>query len=66
MASIMESRHTCYNLVKVLHRIFVTWVVLVKAIFSRLNLKLDDGFLPYNILELFNKTGYGLTDIIIA
>ena len=49
-----------------IHRIFVTWVVFVKAIFSCLNLKPDDGFLPYNMPELFNKTGHGLTDITIA
>ena len=41
-------------------------VVFVKAIFSSLNLKPDDGFWPYNIPELFNKTGHGLTDIVIA
>ena len=35
----------------------------MKAIFSCLNLKPDDGFLPYNIPELFNKTGHGQTDI---
>ena len=45
---------------------FVAWVVFVKAIFSCLNLKPDDGFLPYNMPELFNKTGHGLTDIVIA
>ena len=33
------------------------WVVFVKAILSCLNLKPDDGFLPYNMPELFNKTG---------
>ena len=49
-----------------IHRIFVAWVVFVKAIFSCLNLKPDDGFLPYNMPELFNKTGHGLTDIVIA
>ena len=38
-------------------------VVFVKAIFSCLNLKPDDGFLPYNMLEVFNKTGKGLTNI---
>ena len=38
------------------HIIFVEWVVFVKAIFSCLNLK------P----EVFNKTGYDLTDIIIT
>ena len=55
-----------------IHRIFVAWVVFVKAIFSCLNLKPDDGFfylatwftLSYN--ELFNKIGHGLTDIVIA
>ena len=49
-----------------IHRNFVAWVVFVKAIFSCLNLKPDDGFLPYNMPELFNKTGHGLTDIVIA
>ena len=38
----------------------------MKAVFSCLNLKTDDGFLPYNMPELFNKTGLGLTDIVIA
>ena len=47
-------------------RIFVTWVVFVKAIFSCLNPKPDDGFLPYNMPELFDKTRHGLTDIVIA
>ena len=49
-----------------IHRIFVAWVVFVKAIFSCLNLKPDDGFLPYNMPELFNKIGHGLTDIVFA
>ena len=40
--------------------------IFVKAIFSCLNLKLDDGFLPYNMPVLFDKTGHGLTDIVIA
>ena len=35
----------------------------MKAIFSCLNLKPDDGFLPYNMTEVFNKTRHGLTDI---
>ena len=30
--------------------IFVAWVVFVKVIFSCLNLKLVDGFLPYSML----------------
>ena len=36
----------------------------MKPIFSCLNLKPDDGFLPYSMTEVFNKTGYGLTGII--
>ena len=40
-------------------------VAFVKAIFSYLNFKPDE-FLPYNMSELFNKTGNGLTDIVIA
>ena len=44
----------------------MAWVVFVKAIFSCLNLKPDDGFLPYNMPELFNKIGHGLTDIVFA
>ena len=38
----------------------------MKAIFSCSNLKHDDGFLLYNMPEVINKTGHGLTDIIIA
>ena len=38
----------------------------MKAIFSCLNLKPDDGFLAYIMPELFNKTGQGVTDIVIA
>ena len=26
----------------------------------------DDGFLPYNMPDVFNKTGHGFTDIAIA
>ena len=48
-----------------IHRIFVTWVVFIEAIFSCLNLKPDDGFLPCSMPEAFNKTGHGLTDIIL-
>ena len=40
--------------------------IFVKAIFSCLNVKPDDGFLPYNMPKVFNKTGHGLTDIVIA
>ena len=41
-------------------------VIFVKAIFSCLNLKLDDGFLSYNMPKVINKTGHGLTGIVIA
>ena len=44
----------------------MAWVVFVKALFSRLNLKPDDGFLPHTMPELFKKTGHGLTDIVIT
>ena len=38
----------------------------MEAIFSRSNLKPDDGFLPYRLLEVFKKTGYGFTNIVVA
>ena len=41
-------------------RIFVPWVVSMEAIFSWLNLKQDDGFLPYSMPVVFNKTVHGL------
>ena len=44
----------------------MAWVVLVKAMFSCLNLKPDDEFLPYNMPELLNKTGHGLRNIAVA
>ena len=44
----------------------MTWVVFVKEMFSCLNLKPDDGGLPYHMLEVCSKTGHGLTNIIIA
>ena len=44
----------------------MAWVEFVKEIFSCLNLKYDNEFLPYNMPELFNKTGHDLTDIVIA
>ena len=66
MGSIMVPWHTCCNLEIAIHRVFIAWVVFVKAIFRCLNLKPDDGFLPYNMPEVFNKTGYGLTDIVIV
>ena len=49
-----------------IYRIFGAWVVFMKAIFSCVNLNYDDGFLPYSMPEVFNKTGHGLTDIKIA
>ena len=49
-----------------IHRIFVACVVFMKAIFSRLNIKPHDGNLPCCMTDLFNKTGQGLTDIIVA
>ena len=47
-----------------IHRILVPWLVFMEASFLRLNLKPDDGVLPYSMLEVFNKTGHGLLDII--
>ena len=49
-----------------IHGIFLAWVVFMEAIFSCLNLKPEDIFLPYSMPEVFNKTGHGLTVIIIA
>ena len=50
----------------VIYRLFLAWVIFMGAIFSILNLKPDDEFLPYSMPEVFNKTGHCLTDIIIA
>ena len=44
----------------------MAWLVFVKAIFSYLNLKPDDGFLIYNMLDVFNKARHGLIDTVIA
>ena len=62
-SAIYSAIHKIYSAI---HIIFVAWVVFVKAIFSCLNLKPDDGFLTYNMSELLNKTRHGLTDIVIA
>ena len=35
----------------------MAWVVFVEPIFLFLYLKPDDGFLPYNMSDVFNKTG---------
>ena len=45
---------------------FAAWVVFVKAVLSCLNIKPDDGVFLYNVPEVCNKTGHGLTNIIIA
>ena len=50
----------------VIYGLFLAWVIFMGAIFSILNLKPDYEFLPYSMPEVFNKTGHGLTDIIIA
>ena len=52
----MVSWHTCCNLIK----------MGCESKFSCLNLKPDDGFLPYNMPKVFNKTGHGLIGIVIA
>ena len=44
----------------------MTGVVFVQAIFSCLHLKSDDGFSPYTMPVLCNKTGHDLTDIAIT
>ena len=54
---------TCMLQIGTIHRVLVALVVSMEAIFSCLNLKHDDGFLKP---EVFFKTGYDLTDIIIA
>ena len=38
----------------------------MKAKFSCLNLEPDNGFLPYNMPKVFNKTGHGLIGIVMA
>ena len=49
-----------------IHRIFVAWVIFMEAILSCLNIKPDNGCLPYSMPETSKKTDNGLTDIIIA
>ena len=46
------------------HIILILWVVFVKAIFSYLSIKPNDGSLPYSMPKGFNKTRHGLKDII--
>ena len=50
---------------RTIHELYVESVVFMKAIFSHLNLKLEDGFLPYSKANVFIKTEYGLTYSII-
>ena len=50
---------------RTIHELYVESVVSMKAIFSHLNLKLEDGFLPYSKANVFIKTEYGLTYSII-
>ena len=40
--------------------------IYIYILFSCLNLKPDDEFLPYRMTEVFDKTGHGFTDIITA
>ena len=58
MTSIMMSWHAYCK--------WVAWVVFMEAILSCLNIKPDNGCLPYSMPETSKKTGHGLTDIIIA
>ena len=44
----------------------MVWVAFMKAIFSCLNLKVDDGCLAYSMREVFNKTEHDLKDTVIA
>ena len=56
MASMMVSWHTFDSLTEMRS----------ESKFSCLNLKPEDGFLPYNMPNVFNKTGHGLAGIAIA
>ena len=49
-----------------IHRIYVAWVVLVKVMFPRLNLRPDNEVLHYSMFEVFNNIGNSLADIAIA
>ena len=63
MASMIVSWHTGHNLVTVLStEVFMAWVVFVKVIFLCVNIKCDDGVLPYNMPEVFEKNKHGLAD----
>ena len=49
-----------------IHRIYVAWVVLVKVMFPRLNLRPDNEVLHYSMFEVFNNIGNSLAEIAIA
>ena len=49
-----------------IHRIFMAWVVFIKAISFCLNLKPEDEFLPYRMPQVLNKTGNDLADFLLA
>ena len=66
MASIMVSWYTYCKLVKDYPQNFRGASSFYGSNIFILNLKPDDGFLPYSMSEGFSKTGHGLTDIIIA
>ena len=48
-----------------MQQIFVVWLVFMGVIFSKINLRPDEGFLAYKIPEIFIRTGHGLTDNMI-
>ena len=48
-----------------MQQVFVAWVVFIDAVFSKRNLRPDEGILAYNMPEIFIKTGDGLNDIVI-
>ena len=49
-----------------MNKIFVVYIVLVKVTFPCLDFKPFHEFLPCSILEGCNKSGHGITDIIIV
>ena len=64
MASIMVPWHAYYNWLEGYPQNFCGVGSIFGSKFSCLNLKPDDGFLPYNMTELLNETGHGLTEIV--
>ena len=53
MGSIMVSVHMLQIGECAIHIIFVMWLFFMKSIFSCLNIKPDDGFLPNRMPEVF-------------